>query len=393
MSDFRLSAYLHVRTLKNGHSDTVNYLAFSPNGAYLASGGEDHAVIIWNAQQGDLLFRLVFKSAVDVVIWHPVHPDTIILDFYVGNLVLPSPGDPVQVSEFVEQRERAVAVHFHKDGAALIVSYMAHGIIGGTALSPDHRRIVVYNLIDGLDVYALPPQKKAKVKMSFKLDAKPRQRHKMQVTYVNRGHGVVCGTTTGKISIWETHTGEVAQHLPHDEDVVQAICATIVDSTSWIATAPACRGQETYIKIWRAKIAHEDNEDRKESVIDLVHAVARSNRFKRSWKFILELLYIALCTTGCAIVGWVCYQVPWSVVWEALAAGCGQAYVSSKEYVALCGSWLYVGGVQVADLACFIASALEEWLRHILRKFLLHLIPELGENIRHGAADVPNGDL
>lgn len=63
------------------------------------------------------------------------------------------------------------------------------------------------------------------------------------------------------------------------------------------------------------------------------------------------------------------------------------------EYIALSGSWLYAAGVQVAMLACFIASTAEEWVRSILRNFLLYLLPELGENIRHGAADVLNGDL
>ena len=57
--------------LTQGHTDSINTLAFSPCGVYLASGGDDRQLIIWRVSDGTLLFQLVLESAVTAVIWHP----------------------------------------------------------------------------------------------------------------------------------------------------------------------------------------------------------------------------------------------------------------------------------------------------------------------------------
>ncbi|KAH9855535.1 WD40-repeat-containing domain protein [Lenzites betulinus] len=294
VSEFSTSAYVEHRTLVGGHSDTVNCLAFSPSGTHLASGGDDHAFVIWNALQGRLLYRFMFKSAVDALLWHPIYPDTVIvgcengtisqvhefsvtnsehyelnlgvrstihcLDYdihtaqlaigmgeevhvtkektqnrYGGDVALPSPADPV-ITGAGEWRLRAIALKFHDRGTALIVSYLGHGIscwditsgaslwhipmpstkpnIGGAAISIDHRYIAVYNLIDGLDLYALGT-KKTKPKMSYKIDKAPRSKHRLQVNFVHGGRAIFSGTTSGKISLWDVRTGEVCQNLEH----------------------------------------------------------------------------------------------------------------------------------------------------------------------------------
>ena len=85
-SPFISSAYIQAQLLKGGHSDTVNTLAFSHDGIHLASGGDDQTLIIWNALKGQLLYRFVFENAVDCVLWHPVHPETIIAGLASGFL-------------------------------------------------------------------------------------------------------------------------------------------------------------------------------------------------------------------------------------------------------------------------------------------------------------------
>jgi WD40 repeat protein len=38
---------IHQYDLQGGHSSTVNCVRFSPNGQFLASGADDHLVIVW----------------------------------------------------------------------------------------------------------------------------------------------------------------------------------------------------------------------------------------------------------------------------------------------------------------------------------------------------------
>jgi WD40 repeat protein len=81
-----MTAYIHIRTLTEGHSDSVRSLAFSRCGRYLASGSDDKCVIIWRLDDGSILYRLLLDSSVTVVFWHPTLRDTVIVGCEDGNL-------------------------------------------------------------------------------------------------------------------------------------------------------------------------------------------------------------------------------------------------------------------------------------------------------------------
>ncbi|KAG2090302.1 WD40-repeat-containing domain protein [Suillus cothurnatus] len=81
-----MTAYIHIRTLSEGHSDSINSLAFSRCGRYLASGSDDKCVIIWRLDDGSILYRLLLDSSVTVVFWHPTLRDTVIIGCEDGNL-------------------------------------------------------------------------------------------------------------------------------------------------------------------------------------------------------------------------------------------------------------------------------------------------------------------
>ena len=86
---------------------------------------------------------------------------------------------------------------------------------GGSALSLDHRHIAVYNLIDGLDLYATGSYGKQKPRKTYKF-SKPRlSKHALQVCFAHHRKALVCGTTTGGILLWEVATGDRLQELNH----------------------------------------------------------------------------------------------------------------------------------------------------------------------------------
>jgi len=81
-----MTAYVHHRTLTGGHSDSVNCVAFSCCGQYLATGGDDNCLIIWRLNDGSILYRFVFRSPVNVVFWHKKVPDAVISGCEDGTL-------------------------------------------------------------------------------------------------------------------------------------------------------------------------------------------------------------------------------------------------------------------------------------------------------------------
>lgn len=56
----------------NFHTSTVRSIAVSPNGLFLASGDEDHNLVIWNTRTGKMVrqYRLPNK-VIDTVEWCP----------------------------------------------------------------------------------------------------------------------------------------------------------------------------------------------------------------------------------------------------------------------------------------------------------------------------------
>jgi WD40 repeat protein len=70
----------------SGHCDTVNSLSFSPDGLYLASGGDDGLVLIVDAITGEEVKRFMDTSIVTAVVWHPTFPKTVISGHCSGDI-------------------------------------------------------------------------------------------------------------------------------------------------------------------------------------------------------------------------------------------------------------------------------------------------------------------
>ena len=81
-----MSAYVKKLYLQSAHSDVINCVAFSPTGRYLASTGEDSSVIIWQVSDGHFVYRLLFQSLVDALLWLPVSLEALIVGCRDGTI-------------------------------------------------------------------------------------------------------------------------------------------------------------------------------------------------------------------------------------------------------------------------------------------------------------------
>ncbi|KIN93650.1 hypothetical protein M404DRAFT_1008795 [Pisolithus tinctorius Marx 270] len=327
-----MGAYVEHKTMAGEHGDTVNTVAFSPCGKYLASGSSDHSICIWDVRDGSLLYRIVFKSSVNTLVWHPSQENTLVcgcddgsllsmtgfkpdgfasqrirlgvkapvfcmdidpnakmLAIGIGNQVhitpddfakeyttstkLPSPPQVEVSGEQIDSRIRPRSIHFIGGAKTLIVSYFNHGIvawnigekmtiawhlkppgipqIGCSAICPELGILVVNTLKDGPHLYKLGSQQ---VIRKWNYNTQPNMQYRLSASFLHNGQAIVSGTSTGNVCIWNTASEELYQVLPHDGDVIQAVAAHQDGPWSYIAVGSAFKGQDTYLKIWKANI-------------------------------------------------------------------------------------------------------------------------------------------
>lgn len=60
------------RVFKDGHNGDVTTLAWSPNGAILASAGKDKKIVLWETKTQNVIARLDYANVMDIA-WHPTN--------------------------------------------------------------------------------------------------------------------------------------------------------------------------------------------------------------------------------------------------------------------------------------------------------------------------------
>ena len=88
--------YVEHKVFRGEHSDSVNSIAFSPCGKYLASASSDCSACIWKTSCGSFLFRVVFESPVNALLWHPAREGTLICGCEDGTVLSMSSFTPVR---------------------------------------------------------------------------------------------------------------------------------------------------------------------------------------------------------------------------------------------------------------------------------------------------------
>lgn len=84
---------------------------------------------------------------------------------------------------------------------------------GFSAISPDLRRLLVYNLKDGMDIYEFGDNIPRR---SFKQTPDADRNYPTMTSFLNGGKSVICGSQGGDVRIWDTATGIHQQTLSHN---------------------------------------------------------------------------------------------------------------------------------------------------------------------------------
>jgi WD40 repeat protein len=61
--------YSLLHTIGDCHRDSVNCLSFSPDGCFLASGGDDCAIFLFDYQKGKDVRQVISQSGVTSILW------------------------------------------------------------------------------------------------------------------------------------------------------------------------------------------------------------------------------------------------------------------------------------------------------------------------------------
>jgi len=82
--------YKLAKALGNSHHDTINFLSFSPCGRFLASGGDDDYMCIYDCSDPrhcEVSLRVKANSQPSAVCWNPTAPISVFVGYGNGGVV------------------------------------------------------------------------------------------------------------------------------------------------------------------------------------------------------------------------------------------------------------------------------------------------------------------
>jgi eukaryotic-like serine/threonine-protein kinase len=200
------------------HTDAINIVAFSPDGEWLASGGVDKTIFIWDVPKGDHPRRWDAKQNVSL------------LAFSSDGSRLASGGG----------NDGKVTVWDFKSGRGLVsfVAVAHDGSVGGLAFSPDGKRLVTGGedrIVKFWNAFTGAPQLWGKNAHSSDINA---------VAFNPDGRWVATASYDHTIRVWDAETGEEYRTLVGHTQAVDDVAFS--PTTGWLASA----SEDKTVKIW-----------------------------------------------------------------------------------------------------------------------------------------------
>ncbi|KAH7918965.1 WD40 repeat-like protein [Leucogyrophana mollusca] len=284
-----------------GHRGPVNCVAFTEDGAILASGADDGHILLWSLADGKLCHRLrpkqgpvicirwLSRSQLDrgyrllaggadgtVQLWG-INRDLISSEQLSSHTVLNGPIEDITVDDtcqaivviglgrvvvftitdaqgrdplrfataeppFSQGAFAALArtAHFFCEGKCILVCFLdAKEIIawnmspwkmiwrqklqtriGSTAWHEATRTLLVWNLVDGIDVYRFTDNPTNRFGFVRKLRVRIKRNHINLVQLSASGNFAISGSDNGEVYIWDVESGRQTQVLGHSKGMV-----------------------------------------------------------------------------------------------------------------------------------------------------------------------------
>ena len=165
------------------HTERINALAFSPDGARLASASDDKTVILWDAAAGEVVKTLAAHTAAVTALAFSPDGKWLVTGGMDRTILLWSPAGGGEPRALPAQREAVAALAFSPDGQALAAA------VG--PFNPGDRRVgpcevTLWKPADGAMLKKLPPVGADLVSLAFTAD----------------GAGVVTATGSRTLVVW-----------------------------------------------------------------------------------------------------------------------------------------------------------------------------------------------
>ncbi|KIK22687.1 hypothetical protein PISMIDRAFT_11405 [Pisolithus microcarpus 441] len=200
----------------NGHTDSINSLAFSPTGNRLASGSEDGSLIVWEPLNGTLIYRTVFHSAILSLTWDPRHFGRLFIGCSDGTLAICENSEESTSSILTGTKAPVFALTVDEYSGHVAIALGSEIHIAKEIARDKYATFRIFPPPPELPLTAEQPDKRIRGRaLAFR-----EKGSEWVVTYLN--HGVVCWDTRSFEQHWQInpiHSHQIVGHAALSSDM------------------------------------------------------------------------------------------------------------------------------------------------------------------------------
>ena len=209
-----------------GHSGSVWSSAFSPDGSWVASGGDDKTIRFWASDDGRPLTSVEYQAGVKCLV---VSSDgtRVFSGHHDGTISITNVASKAIRSEFTGHAIPVNCVAVSSDGAKLVT---------GGRLTEDGANLTVWDVVNGVEIWSKTTHLARNKKTSGNVDA---------AAFSPDGRRIVTGGLDQTLRLWDAETGEQLKIFEGHTDAVE--CVAFSPDGKHIASG----SRDETVRLWR----------------------------------------------------------------------------------------------------------------------------------------------